>query len=513
MRQGQRWTVLRQGSTEVEINTNRNRYIALSVLCAGVFLAAIDQTVVVTVLPRIIDDLEGGFSPAGVERAGWIITAYLFGFAVVLPLMGRVADLYGHRRTYGIALAIFALGSLLCAFSDSLYALVGFRALQAVGGGAVVPITMAVVGHNFPVGKRALALGIIGAAGEAGGVLGPLYGSFVGQYIGWRAIFYLNIPLVIVIFWLLLRFVSESKRYKVAIDYRSAALMAMGLGLTTLGVSGGREAGWYDFGLPLVGLGLVFIVAFVISDLRAEHPLVNFQLFANRSFASANIAHFLVGIALITALVQVPSFAYSSGWPASSYSDPMTGGLLLIRLTLMIPAGAIMGGLLCGRLGGRFPAVAGFILSAFGLWQMSLWSVDVGALRQTIDLLIAGLGFGLVIAPISLAVVNSVRRRRMASASAVLTTSRIIGMMVGLAALNSWGINKFQRTQEADPAPLPQRGINVGEYLEELKLWEHRSVEVILGVLSDFFLIAAVICVIAIIPSLLLFRKSSEPGQ
>ncbi|MDO8735641.1 MAG: MFS transporter [Thermoleophilia bacterium] len=496
---------------EDAINTSRNRYIALSVLCAGIFLAAIDQTVVVTVLPRIIDDLEGGFSPAGVERAGWIITAYLFGFAVVLPLMGRVADLYGHRRTYGLAMVIFALGSLLCAFSDSLYALVGFRALQAVGGGAMVPIAMAVVGHNFPAGKRALALGIIGASGEAGGVLGPLYGSLIGQYIGWRAIFYLNIPLVLVIVWLLWRYVDESKRYKVAIDYRSAALMALGLGLTTLGVSGGREAGWYGFGLPLVGLGLALIIAFIFSDLRSEHPLVNFQLFSNRSFASANIAHFLVGIALITALVQVPSFAYSSGWPASSYSDPMTGGLLLIRLTLMIPAGAIVGGLLCGRVGGRLPAVFGFVLSAFGLWRMSLWDADVGAMRQTLDLLIAGFGFGLVIAPISLAVVNSVKRRRMASASAVLTTSRIIGMMVGLAALNSWGISKFQQAQEADPAPVPRRGMSVTEYLEELKLWEHHSVETILGVLSDFFLIAAVVCVIAIIPSLLLFRKDSEP--
>lgn len=477
------------------------------------FLAAIDQTVVVTVLPRIIDDLEGGFSPAGVERAGWIITAYLFGFAVALPLMGRVADLYGHRRTYGLALTIFALGSLACAFSNSLYALVGFRTLQAIGGGAVVPIAMAVVGHNFPVGKRALALGIIGAAGEAGGVLGPLYGSFIGQYIGWRAIFYLNIPLVLAIMWLLWRHVDESSRYKVSIDYRSAILMALGLGLTTLGVSGGREFGWYGFGLPLVGMGLALLLAFILSDLRAEHPLVNFQLFANRSFASANIAHFLVGIALITALVQVPSFAYSSGWPASSYSDPMTGGLLLIRLTLMIPAGAIVGGLLCGRLGGRFPAVAGFALAAFGLWQMSLWSMDVGVLRQTLDLFIAGFGFGLVIAPIGLAVVNSVRRRRMASASAVLTTSRIVGMMVGLAALNSWGINKFQRTQQADPAPIPRRGISIGEYVEEVKLWEHRSVEAILGVLSDFFLIAAVVCLIAIVPSLLLFRKKREPVQ
>jgi len=179
---------------EREINTSRNHNIALAVLCAGIFLAAIDQTVVVTVLPRIIDDLEGGFSPAGVERAGWIITAYLFGFAVVLPLMGRVADLYGHRRTYGIAMGIFALGSLLCAFSGSLYALVGFRGLQAIGGGAVVPIAMAVVGHEFPVGKRALALGIIGAAGEAGGVLGPLYGCSSGNFSAGALFFIFTFP-------------------------------------------------------------------------------------------------------------------------------------------------------------------------------------------------------------------------------------------------------------------------------------------------------------------------------
>ena len=103
------------------------------------------------------------------------------------------------------------------------------------------------------------------------------------------------------------------------------------------------------------------LVAFVLSDLRAEHPLVNFQLFTNRSYTSANIAHFLVGIALITALVQVPSFAYSSSWPELSYTSPMTGGLLLIRLTLMIPVGAVLGGLLSNRVGGRVPAVLGFV--------------------------------------------------------------------------------------------------------------------------------------------------------
>lgn len=485
-------------------------------LCTGIFLAALDQTVVVTVLPRIIDDLEGGFSSAAVERAGWIVTAYLFGFTIVLPLMGRVADLYGYRRTYILAMVIFAGGSLLCAVSGSLYMLVGFRAIQAIGGGAVIPIAMAVVGHNFPAGKRALALGIIGAAGEAGGVLGPIYGAVIGQYIGWQAIFYLNLPLVLIIIWLVHRYVGENRlsgSSDTRIDYRSAALLALGLGLATLAVSGAREAGWLNFGLPLLGLGLALLAAFVVSDLRASHPLVNVQLFRNRSYTSANIAHFLLGIALITALVQVPTFAYSSGWPASSYNAPMIGGLLLVRLTLMIPVGAVLGGLLISRIGGRFTAAMGFLLSAFGLWRMSQWAVDVAGLRQTIDLLIAGFGFGVVIAPIALAVVNSVQKKRMASASSVLTASRVLGMTVGLAALNSWGLGVFQTSQKSDPAPLPRLGLSWADYLDELRVWEHHNVQVILTVLSDFFLISAVICLIAIIPSLFLFGKRSGPDS
>ena len=474
-------------------------------LCTGIFLAALDQTVVVTVLPRIIDDLGGGFSSAAVERAGWIIISYLFGFTVVLPLMGRVADLHGHRRTYIIAMLIFAGGSLLCAVSASLYMLVGFRAIQAIGGGAVVPIAMAVVGHNFPPGKRAVALGVIGAAGEAGGVLGPIYGSVIGQFIGWRAIFYLNLPLVLLIIWLIYRYVGKSPRSKVAIDYRSAMLLALGLGLTTLGVSGAREISWTAFGLPLVGLGILFLAAFILSDLRAAHPLVNVQLFANRSYSSANIAHFLLGVALITALAQVPTFAYSSGWPQTSPSAPMIGGLLLLRLTLMIPVGAIAGGLLIERIGGRFTAVLGFILSAFGLWRMSAWPIDVSGVTQTIDLLITGFGFGLVIAPIALAVVNSVKKTRMASASAVLTASRIIGMSVGLAALNSWGITEFQSAEI--PAPVPILGVSFSQYIDQLQAWEHQNIQVILGVLSDFFLISALLCVLAIIPALFLFGK------
>ena len=495
----------------------------LAVLCTGIFLAAMDQTVVVTVLPRIITDLEGGFSASGVERAGWIVTAYLIGYTIMLPLMGRVADLHGHRRTYNLAMLIFAAGSLLCAVTPDLYALVGFRAIQAIGGGAVVPISLAVVGHRFPPEKRALSLGLVGAAGEAGGVLGPLYGSVIAQYMpasldffglqlpfGWRAIFYFNIPLVLLIFWLMRRYVAESPGRGIAVDYRSGALLALALGLMTLAISGAGQIGWLIFGLPLLFLSLIFLLLFFLSIRSAAHPLIDLSIFAKKGFSTANIAHFLLGVALITALVEVPSFAYSSGWPATADSSPLVGGLLLIRLTLLIPVGAVLGGLAIPKVGGRLVAVAGFALSAAGLWRMSMWQVDVGTARQTIDLMLAGFGFGLVIAPISLSAIISLRRQRMASGASILTAARIIGMAVGLAALNSWGISDFQSTMAKFPTPLPQLGQSFSDYLNQIGAWETRNVQTILGVLSDFFLIAAVLCAIAIIPSLFL-RSGAGP--
>ncbi len=483
-------------------------------LCTGIFLAALDQTVVVTVLPQIVSDLENSFSSAGVERAGWIVTAYLTGYTVMLPLMGRVADLHGHRRTYNLAMAIFALGSLMCAFTPNLFFLVGFRAIQAVGGGAVLPIALAVVGRSFPPGKRALALGIIGAAAEAGGVLGPLYGSVIGQYLGWRAIFYLNIPLVLLIIWLMRRHVAESEYRSNRVDWRSGALLAVALGLATTAVSGAREAGWLLFGGPLLALSLIFLAGFFISIKRAEHPLIDFSMFSNRSFSAANAAHFLLGVALITALAQVPVFAYSAGWPVTADASPLRGGLLLIRLTLLIPIGAVLGGLFSARVSGRLAAVAGFFLSALGLWRLSMWQTNVGDLRQTFDLMTTGLGFGLVIVPISLAAVEALREERLASGTSVLTASRVAGMAVGLAALNSWGITDFESTMSRFPAPLPQIGESFSAYLSQISAWEHRNIITILGVFRDFFLVAAVACLLAVIPAMLLFSsKGKQAGS
>ncbi|MDO8736076.1 MAG: MFS transporter, partial [Thermoleophilia bacterium] len=307
-------------------------WVALSVICFGIFLAALDQTAVSALLPTIIRDYEGAFSPSAVERAGWIVTAYLVGYTVVMPVMGRLADLLGHRLLFNISIVIFMAGSVMCAMAPTLKWLALFRAVQAVGGGAIVPIAMGMVGLGFSRKSQALAIGILVSAGEAGGVIGPLYGAFVSQPMGWRWIFWINIPLGLAVMAVVQLLVPRWPRHRVYIDYRGAVLLAMFLTVITAALSGQRTVGWYEFVFPMFAFSALLLAAFIWVERGQEHPTLRLSMFKNRTFTAANIANLLEGVAMITALIQVPMFAYTT-----VSATPIEGGLLVVRMTVMIP--------------------------------------------------------------------------------------------------------------------------------------------------------------------------------
>ena len=242
---------------------SRSAWVALGVLCFGIFLSTLDGTAVSALLPTIVRDFEGGFTPTAVERASWIVTAYLVGYTVVMPVMGRIADLFGLRRVFNISLLMFMIGSVLCTMAPSINWLAGLRALQAVGGGALVPITMGIIGRSFSRSKQAMALGVLVLVYEAGGAIGPFYGAFMAQPLGWRGIFWINVPLglaVMAVVWLL---VPRWPRREVHIDYQGAALLALFLGLVTGGLSGQRTYGWNHFVFPMLAASAVVLAAFV----------------------------------------------------------------------------------------------------------------------------------------------------------------------------------------------------------------------------------------------------------
>ncbi len=250
---------LRQLTTPAKAATGRKSvaFAALSIACISVFFTAMDQTVVVTALPPMINDL--GIGVANLDHAAWIISAYLLGFVIAMPLMGRVSDIFGRRRIFLLCLSIFGIGSVLCGFapalgqmwdisflgnigidttSPGLIWLVAARFIQAIGGGAIVPVAMAIAGDFYGQERRGLALGIIGAVTEAGGVIGPLYGALIVQHFGWQYIFFFNIPIVIVLLvlaWLLIP--RGTRRHNEGIDWIGALLLGIALTCLSLGLA------------------------------------------------------------------------------------------------------------------------------------------------------------------------------------------------------------------------------------------------------------------------------------
>ena len=285
-------------------------WLMVAAIAAGTFITALDQTVVVTALPAVMADLK--IPIFRLETVIWIVTAYLLGYTVAMPLLGRMADVYGYRLVYHVSLVIFSIGTTLVALSgqwdwlngvmDPLHQIVTARVIQAIGGGGTVPISLAIAAALVTPRQRGLALGIVAGAAEAGSMLGPAYGGAVIEFWGWRAIFWLNIPQAAVIGAALL-FLSERRIEGSRMDYRGAVALSVALALLSLAVA---HEGLFRLSslIPwwLLGGSALSVGALVVLHRRTAQPLLTSALFRAAAFLTANIAQLLVGIALIIAM-------------------------------------------------------------------------------------------------------------------------------------------------------------------------------------------------------------------
>lgn len=529
--------------TSYTTNTARLALLAASI---AVFLTALDQTVVVTALPQIVTDLSIPINQ--IDRAAWIISGYLLGYVIVMPLMGRVSDLYGRRRVLLICLGIFATASLFCGLAPvlggsdfgvqvvtplqylgvnldapGLIWLVAARFLQAVGGGAVVPVAMAIAGDFYGWERRSFALGLIGMVTEAGGVLGPLYGALIVQLAGWPMIFYLNVPIVAILLFLVWRFIparnatSTIQHARGRIDLIGTLLLGASLTCLSLGLA--QEAAQITpatsstGNVPiqnnpwLLAAALVLFAWFIAFELGRSQargwPVVDLSLFKRSTFSAAALVSLLVGVALIIAMADIPIFV------ATVLNRPaLDSGLALLRLTAMIPLGALLGGWLCSRITCRWTAFLGLLPTALGFWLMHLWPLNVGWTQITVSTLVAGFGFGLVIAPIGTTAINVANEHQMGMASSIVTMLRMVGMILGLAALTSWGLGRFRVLAVLFTAPA---GIKFGSATYNT-LYGNYLVSVAHTVYTDIFLAAGIVCLVTLLPALFLQgRKLSSP--
>ena len=496
----------------------RHRQLVLAVVAAGLFVAALDTYVVVTLLPRMMFDL--ALPIDRIEQATPIITGFLVGYIVTMPLMGAISDTYGRGRVYLVSLAVFALGSLLTATaglatipSESLAGLpwlVVGRVLQGLGGGAMVPVALALAADLYPVGRRAVALGAIAAVQETGSVLGPLYGAALAGAAaglgGWRAIFWVNLPLAALcaagLAYTARRGAMPAPPRPAAgarIDWLGGALLGVGLALTVLALypdDPSRHAVGPLFA-PLGLLALVALGGFVWQQARGSDPLIPPALLRNRIFIGANLTNLLVGAGLIVALVDVPIVARGIFG-----LNELDGALLLARFMVAIPFGALVGGWLSNRVGYRLAACAGLLLAALAFYRMSSWQADeltrsvAGIPDATITLGLCGLGFGLVIAPVAAAILDRSQGQQHGLASSLVVLARSLGMLLGLSALAAFGIRRFYQLFNQQPLPALGQAGSVDSARLTILL-QQRVTSVLLQEYHEIFTIAAGICVVA----------------
>jgi MFS family permease len=519
-------------------------YLALGVVCIAVFLTALDQTVVVTALPAMSNDV--AVTSSQPDRIAWIVSGYLLGYVIAMPLMGRISDIFGRRRVFTICLVIFGAGSLLCALAPQLGSsiapdsttlggailtplynavqalitplgqlgldtsapgldiLVAARFIQAVGGGALVPVAMAVAGDLFGGTRRGLALGLIGAVTEAGGVLGPVWGAFVTTTWGWAWIFWFNLPLVAVLLVAGSLCLPGARGAREPVDIIGALVFGASLTCLTVGLGQQNEgtgvldpAAHSTFNPLFLGAAAVLFVAFVVLELVVRWPVVDPRLFRRVAFSAAAVLSLIIGVALIITLVEIPIFLFSL-----QNTTTIAAGLALLRLTALVPVGAFAGGWLSGRISCPLTAAIGTLLTAVGLYQMSLWPVNVGEFQVTAATVTAGLGFGLVIAPISTSALNASPPAQAGVASSVVTALRMTGMTIGLAALVGWGLERL-RAILAGSQQLHQPGLSPTTAAEIVTRALHQ-------VYGDIFLVTALLALIGVVPALLLWRRGKD---
>ncbi len=472
----------------VALLTGRDRTTWLLVLTAlGVFFAADDQTSVVAILPDMVSDV--GLPQDQFYRAAWIVNGYILGYVVAMPLMGRVADRYGHARVFAASLLLFCAASAWVALAQGLTMISIARGVQAVGGGGVVPVSMAIVTMNVSPARRAVGLGAIAAASEAGGLFGPLWGGGIAELLGWRGVFWINLPLCIPVALAVLRFSPDRRKSSTSgLDLPGAVLLGSSLACLTVALTddpiAGREGG---ITLLLFAAAAASFLVFLLHETRSASPLVNMILFRTPRISAAFLANGLTGGTLIVAMVSVPLFTN-----VLLDGDALEGGLNLMRLTVALPVGALTGGWLASRFGLNAGAAFGLILASCGFIGMATWSENPSEVALTAPLLVAGLGFGLVIAPLNAAVMEEAIEAERATLASLLTVVRLVGALVGVALLTTHGLSGFYAAAGLIPLDAPGfesqlRGLQVESF-------------------RDTFIVAAGVCFATLLPVLALGR-------
>lgn len=428
----------------------RTRAQIVAAVMLGLFLAALDQTIVGTALPRIVTDLRGN------EIYTWAFTAYLLTATISGPIYGKLSDLFGRRPVLLFAVAVFLLGSLLSGFSREMWQLVAFRALQGLGAGALFPIALAVIGDMFDANERGKYQGLVGAVFGLSSLIGPAVGGLITDNIGWQWIFFVNLPIGAVVFAVIWRTLPSIRPSAAAprIDYLGASVLVAALVPILVGLTNKQNGQWSDPAVGgLIAVGLVVAAVFVWIESRAVEPIVPIELFRNRAFTLSVVAMFMASMAFFAPVVFLPRWFQVVGGASATQSGyqilALLGGLIL---------SAITSGQIVARTGRFKPlALTAALLLAIGLFFLSNLRADTPLPLLWTWMFITGLGVGPMFAIFTLVVQGAVPPRQIGTATSSLTLFQQVGGSVGLAAagtvFGSTLVEELPRQFAASPLP------------------------------------------------------------
>jgi EmrB/QacA subfamily drug resistance transporter len=409
---------------------SRRVLVVASGLMLVMLLASLDQTIVSTALPTIVGDL------GGLEHISWVVTAYLLAITAVTPLYGKLGDLYGRKVVLQGALVLFLIGSALCGLAQGMTELIVFRAIQGLGGGGLMVSAQAAIGDVVAPDRRGRYSGLFGAVFGVSSVAGPLIGGFLTSHVSWRAIFYVNLPLGALAFVVLAATLpSVAERRKHQIDYAGTLLLALGLSALILATTLGGNT--FDWASPeIVGMGLLCVlslIALAYVEQRAAEPILPPSLFGNRVFVVCAAVSLVVGFALFGSLTYLPLFQQ-----VVRGLSPTASGLQLIPVMGGLLFSSIVSGQIISRTG-RYKAwpIAGTAVAALGLWMLSSLDETTASGVAALHMLVLGLGLGMVMQVLVLAVQNSVSYDQLGVATSGATLFRSIGGSLGTAVLGA----------------------------------------------------------------------------
>lgn len=411
--------------------TKREKVLVMLAVMSAMFLAALDQSIVGTALPRIVNEFNG------LNKLSWVITAYLLTSTIAVPIAGKLSDIFGRRRMISIGIVTFVAGSMLTGLSWNMDSLIAFRALQGIGGGILFSNAFAIIGDLFAPAERAKWQGVFGGVFSISSVIGPLLGGWLTDHASWRWCFYINVPVGLLSFILIRLHMPEVKHpeRKQHIDYRGATLLSGGLVAALLGISwGGSQYPWGSWQIvSLLAIGAVLLAAFIGWERQAQDPILPLDLFKNSIFRVSMIMLFITGLAMFGAIVYLPLFAQDVQGVSATNS-----GIILLPMVLGLTVTSLASGQIISRTGHyKKLAIFGTFVTAAALFWLSTLTVHSNRWELGMRMVVMGVGIGIMMPLFNLIVQNAFEQARLGVVSASTQLSRSIGSTIGVAIMGS----------------------------------------------------------------------------